>query len=348
VNPQCCPSRSTFLTGRYSHNTGVMDNQPRPHGGWSAFRDDEPDTIATWLDRAGYHSGYIGKYLNGYEGAAPRRVPPGWDKWRDPVSGMYRYDGTATYNVDGTLTARTGYQDAIRTRMATTFLRNRSQAPMFLTVSYLAPHGSPQPGRGFTHPVPRPRHAHAYDGMRRPHNPAVDNPTGDRPRVVRDGALTHREHLRIRRSTERRREALLAVDDGVRRIVATLRRTGELASTYIVFTSDNGYFAGEHRVASGKARHDRPSSTVPLVASGPDVAAGATRDQLTGLHDLAPTFLDWTGTSRPARSAPVDGVSLAPSAAGATSMERDVLIESREPELPWKSYRAIRTSDGWK
>jgi len=117
-----------------------MDNQPRPHGGWSAFRDDEPDTIATWLDRAGYHTGYIGKYLNGYEGAAPRRVPPGWDEWRVPVSGMYRYDGTATYNVDGTLKARTGYQDAIRTRMATTFLRNRSQAPMFLTVSYLAPH----------------------------------------------------------------------------------------------------------------------------------------------------------------------------------------------------------------
>ena len=140
MNPQCCPSRSTFLTGRYSHNTGVMDNQPRPHGGWSAFRDDEPDTIATWLDRAGYHTGYIGKYLNGYEGAAPRRVPPGWDEWRVPVSGMYRYDGTATYNVDGTLKARTGYQDAIRTRMATTFLRNRSQAPMFLTVSYLAPH----------------------------------------------------------------------------------------------------------------------------------------------------------------------------------------------------------------
>src|SRR5205814_1735018 len=66
VNPECCPSRSTILTGEYSHKTGVYSNKP-PDGGFQAFEPDEGSTLATWLHGAGYHTGLVGKYLNGYD-----------------------------------------------------------------------------------------------------------------------------------------------------------------------------------------------------------------------------------------------------------------------------------------
>src|SRR5438093_421639 len=76
VNPLCCPSRSSILTGRYSHSTGLYANRG-PHGGFAHF--DDRSTIATWLDDAGYTTGYFGKYLNGYQDTT--EVPPGWDRW---------------------------------------------------------------------------------------------------------------------------------------------------------------------------------------------------------------------------------------------------------------------------
>ena len=76
VNPLCCPSRASILTGAYSHTTGVYTNVP-PDGGVAAF--DDRSTLATWLDDAGYRTAFVGKYLNGY--AKPWYVPPGWDRW---------------------------------------------------------------------------------------------------------------------------------------------------------------------------------------------------------------------------------------------------------------------------
>jgi N-acetylglucosamine-6-sulfatase len=96
TTPTCCPSRATFLRGQYAHNHGTLtgpEGDP-PTGGWQQFRSDgrERSTIATWLDSAGYKTGYMGKYLNGYgDERTTTHVPPGWDRWwgwQGPYSGF--------------------------------------------------------------------------------------------------------------------------------------------------------------------------------------------------------------------------------------------------------------------
>jgi arylsulfatase A-like enzyme len=98
-NPLCCPSRSTFLTGQYSHTHGVESNGP-PNGGFGAF--DDSSTLATWLHGAGYHTTLIGKYLNGYgSGTSATYVPPGWE-----IGGPRRREPSCSTTTRSTRTAR--------------------------------------------------------------------------------------------------------------------------------------------------------------------------------------------------------------------------------------------------
>ena len=98
-NPVCCPSRSTFFSGRYSHNTGVFRNSP-PHGGFADFHD--ANTLPVWLQDSGYYTALIGKYMNGYGARGDTYIPPGWSEWygaTDPSTyRMYGY----TLNENGT------------------------------------------------------------------------------------------------------------------------------------------------------------------------------------------------------------------------------------------------------
>src|SRR5207248_2584398 len=76
--PLCCPSRATFLTGQYAHNHGVLSNDP-PYGGY--YKLDSSNTLAVWLQQAGYHTMLVGKYLNRYGDRNPLEIPPGWNEW---------------------------------------------------------------------------------------------------------------------------------------------------------------------------------------------------------------------------------------------------------------------------
>src|SRR5207253_10419342 len=78
----CCPSRASFLTGEYSHNNGVRGNAP-PEGGFEKL--DSTNTLAVWLQRAGYYTVHLGKYLNGYGRRNPLEIPPGWSEWHGAV-----------------------------------------------------------------------------------------------------------------------------------------------------------------------------------------------------------------------------------------------------------------------
>ena len=113
---------------------------------------------------------------------------------------------------------------------------------------------------------------------------------------------------------------MLAVDEMVGSLVDELEAAGELDNTYIFFTSDNGWFGGEHRIRSGKNRPYEEAAHVPLFVRGPGVAAGATTEKLTLNTDFAPTFAELAGVSFPA-----DGRSLTP------------LLHSEEPSSPWRS-----------
>lgn len=349
VNPVCCPSRVSMLTGQYAHSSGVESNFA-PDGGFSAFKDER--SLATWLDRSGYTTGYFGKYLNQYAKTARRYVPPGWDSWNAAVRGVYAYRKPTRYNIDGELFTRPPYQADTLTRMANNFIADNARRRMFLNIAYSTPHGASEGDSLGQPPVPAVRHEDAFDGMQGPvGDPAYDEPdVSDKPKVIRKRPLTREQKRRIRYFTEVRRESLLAVDEGVARIVRTLRNQRLLQDTTIMFVSDNGWFSGEHRYPAGKHLPYEPAAQVPLIVRGPDVPEGVTRPHVVGLHDLAPTVLRLTGTQGAQGGFRIDGTDLVPFARDRDGAEtgRDLLIESLKRDSRWRRYDAIRTTSGYK
>jgi arylsulfatase A-like enzyme len=318
--PVCCPSRATFLSGQYAHNHHVMGLYP-PTGGYGRF--DRWNSLPVWLRDAGYATAHIGKYLNGYGSQLPADVPPGWTEWRGAVDeSTYRMWGY-TLNENGELHTYGSpfeedpalYQTDVYRDMAVDFIERRapSRRPFFLSVAFLAPHHETDQVRARSgHLVrPAPRHAGSLDYDPLPASPAfAEANVADKPVFLRrHGPLTAASVGRIAEHHQDRQESLLAVDEAVAAIVATLRRAGELDNTYILFTSDNGYMQGEHDVPSGKMLPYDPSSQVPLLVRGPEIPGGRVSRTLVGNIDLAPTIVAVAG-ARPRKL--LDGRSLLP------------------------------------
>jgi N-acetylglucosamine-6-sulfatase len=315
---QCCPSRATLLTGRYAHNHHVLASAP-PLGG--VDRLDASETLAVWLRRAGYATALVGKYLNGYGRRNPFAVPPGWTEWHVLLGGStYRYYDYAI-NHDGRLRGYGGapedYQTDVITTLTEGVVRRRAaaRAPFFLWTAYVAPHtGQPRDildPPGVPSAVPAPRHRDAFAGRLPPFSPAFDEAdVSDKPLAIATRPpLGPEATAALWEAWRQRQEALQAVDEGVARIVRALRAAGELRDTLIVFTSDNGFMTGEHRLAAGKIVPYEPSIRVPLLMRGPGIPAGAVRTQPVWNGDLAPTILAAAGARSPWRP---DGRSLWP------------------------------------
>jgi N-acetylglucosamine-6-sulfatase len=346
--PLCCPSRATFLTGQYAHNHGVRSNA-LPTGGFLKL--DSTNTLPVWLQRAGYRTGHVGKYLNGYGSRNPRFVPPGWSEWYgspDPL-GTYSFYGY-TLNENGQLVKYGNnpgsYQTDVYAAKAMDFVRrNAPFGPFFLSVAFLAPHsGGPKesddPPNLLT-PVPAPRHRNRFAREPLPTPPSFNEAdVSDKPVGIRSsGSLGPARIAAITENYRQRLESLIAVDDAVGALVQTLRETGELDNTLIVFTSDNGFFHGEQRIPDGKLRVYEPSIKVPLIMRGPGVPRGAQVGNLVANIDTAPTILD--AANAPA-GRQMDGRSLFPLLADSRlEWGRDILLETaghgRNP------YAAIRT-----
>ncbi|HEU6445250.1 MAG TPA: sulfatase [Gaiellaceae bacterium] len=343
--PLCCPSRTTFITGQYGHNHTIMGNAA-PSGGYNKLAPTHANSLPAWLRQAGYHTVHVGKYLNGYGQARPTEVPAGWVEWygsTDPST--YRFYNY-TLNENGRLvtygTGAANYQTDVYSRKAVELIRRHAHStqPFFLSVAFLAPHsGGPRdaddPANQAT-PSPAPRHRNRFASEPLPVPPSFNEAdVSDKPASIR--GLTPIPQARINGITEnyrQRLESLLAVDEGIRDILAALDASGELSRTLIVFTSDNGFFHGEHRVRDGKVRVYEPSVRVPLILRGPGVPAAARRASLVANVDLAATILD-AANARPGRRP--DGHSLLPFA-------RDPLLRSgRDILLETTTYTAIRT-----
>jgi arylsulfatase A-like enzyme len=302
----CCPSRATLLTGRYAHNHGVLDIKP-PWGGFERL--DGAETLATWLQRSGYQTALVGKYLNRYGRRDPAEVPPGWTEWHglvDPTTySFYGYLFTENGVLHRYGATAADYQTDVITGKAEDVIARRAgaDAPLFLWVTYVAPHnGLPRdPGDppGMASPVPAPRHAGAFAGEPLPRTPAFDEAdVRDKPPSIRRRPrLPASEVTAIEHHHRQELEALLAVDEGVARIVGALERAGELEDTLLVFTSDNGYLHGEHRVPAGKVLAYEPSIRVPLLMRGPGVPRGLRPAQLAANVDLAPAILEAAGAA---------------------------------------------------
>jgi N-acetylglucosamine-6-sulfatase len=347
--PLCCPSRSTFLTGQYAHNHGVLGNAA-PEGGYSKF--DFANALGVWLQQAGYRTAHVGKQLNEYGAildpgqAAEEPVPPGYDDWfalRDPSTySMYNYtvQDNAARRAFGVLPE--DYQTDVLANRAIEDIRQWApeDEPFFVQLATSAVHWEFIDSENG--PRPAPRHEGAYaDHELHPRPNYAEEDISDKPSVVHhyDGIIDETKTETIAEYHRTRLEALQAVDEAVARIVEELERAGELDRTLIVFTSDNGYLHGEHGMPSEKVVPYEESIRVPLIVRGPGFPAGETRSQLVGNIDLAPTIAAATGAV-PGRV--FDGESLVPYAQDPRYRRaRSLALEADFPEVKGQHFAVV-------
>ncbi|MEA2346808.1 MAG: N-acetylglucosamine-6-sulfatase [Thermoleophilaceae bacterium] len=333
THPRCCPSRATALTGMYSHNHGLLSNK---HGyGRFAFQN---VALPVWLKNAGYHTAHIGKYMNGYFGrfADDLPVPPGWDEWYATVDNgtyhMFNYDmlvksPAPIRNLNGVELVPpvadphrvafgnldSDYQTDIESSIADDYITREATDPdpFYLAINPLAPH-TEHLGKSndrAVNPRPAPRDKGRFRGAPLPKGPSFDEKdVKDKPGdIQKKPRLSSADQKFIQNRYRSQIESLLAVDDLVQRLFTTLTDTGQLANTVIIYVSDNGFMAGEHRLASGKVALYDESVRGPLIMRGPGIPTNAIRTQLSGNIDIAPTIADIAGAT-PLTT--VDGISL--------------------------------------
>jgi arylsulfatase A-like enzyme len=303
VDSLCCPSRSAIFTGEYPHDDGVFTNSGKD-GGYATYNahGDQSKSFALALQKAGYRTAMMGKYLNGYQPSDP--VPPGWNEW--DVAGNGYPEFNYTLNQDGKQ-VHYGHQPDdylvdVLSGQAGSFIDSSASAhkPFMLEVATFAPHAP------YT---PAPRYAHAASTVAYPRTPAYDEVPASPPSwLAQRSPLTAKQQKSILKDYRKRVEADLAVDDLIGHLESELKAKGVAQNTYIVFSSDNGYHMGEYRLLPGKQTAFDTDIHVPLVVSGPGVPAGRTAPQLASNIDLAPTLETLAGV--PVAST-VDGHSLA-------------------------------------
>ena len=344
--PLCCPARASFLTGQYAHNHRVFSHED-PYG-YGAFDDSRTlaTSMRAAGYTTGFVGKYLNRYgpARSLVSGRPsfRYVPRGWSDWRasiDPGVPSVRgstYDYLDTpFNVNGRVdeSHRGKYSSFVIGNFSVEMARafsSRSQ-PFFMYVNYVAPHfgGPTEPddpprflrdARGVEQDVrtpARPRSVRGrFDrlitraaGLPRGGGPS-ERDISDKPRSFRvQPELSPRERAAVRTMTRQRAEAVYVMDQQIGRLVAELKRSGEWADTVFMFTSDNGYFLGEHRRRSGKVRAHEPSLRVPFVVTGPGMRQRADRfDPITTI-DVSATILDLGGAAPPRRA---DGTSRLP------------------------------------
>jgi arylsulfatase A-like enzyme len=378
--PLCCPARASFLTGEYAHNHKVFSHVAP--WGFRAFDDHATLATALHASgyRTAFIGKYLNGY--GAERSLVtgrpsfRYVPAGWTDWygavQRPGGSPYKSGGTYNYmhtifNINGHIddTHDGQYQTDVLGRFSRSLVTkySRSSQPFFMWFSAVAPHfGGPREkgdpnhvrGPGGHHvriPTPaRPKWVRGRFDRQIPRAsglPVGGGPSeadiSDKPRPMRFlKELTRGERLGVRDLTRQRAEALYVLDQQVSRLVKTLRATGELDNTVIAFTSDNGYFLGEHRRLQGKINPQEPSLRVPLVIAGPGIPHGQRFDPAT-TPGLSATVAELAGATG-AMPYDEDGISLVRSIDADQGWTVPVVTEGRENSKAFPDNPMLRAS----
>lgn len=322
----CSPSRASFLTGRYAHSHGIRDN--RTH-----FSDDIP-TFPRVLQEAGYDTAFVGKWhMDGQEG--PR---PGFNHW---VS----FRGQGPYfnpllNIDGEKQRVSGYTTDVLTNYAVDWLKQARSSPFCLYLSHKAVHGP------WTPPI---RHSKLFENVPVTRPKSMDDTLEGKPAWFEARLKTHHgtqdgpEFDEFIRNYNR---MIVGVDIGVGRVLSALEDLGVLDNTVVVFTSDNGYFHGEHRLLDKRAMYEE-SIRIPLLMCCPRmIRPGTLIDRMVLNIDVCPTFLDLAGAKIPDG---VQGESVRPVLRGRTSGWRSDWLYEYWYEKPYvtPTIRGVRT-ERWK
>ncbi len=304
--PLCSPNRASILTGQYPSRHGVTDNVARDKASHQL------DLFAPKLQEAGYETAHVGKWHMGND-PTPR---PGYDYWTC-LPGQGRTINPILYE-DGKLDTIQGYVTDVLTEKATRFIQKDRDKPFFLYIGHKAIHPDlKQLDNGAvdfkSNPqfIAAPRHQGQYakaDFVRRKN--ALDSYDHINPESVIGEALVAKQspevealfgnvlmdHFTADKTIRDRSEMLLAVDEGLGKIMETLEEKGILDKTFILFTSDNGYFYGEHGLSVERRLPYEESVRTPLLVRYPPlIAANTTIPEFILSIDYAPTALMLAG-----------------------------------------------------
>jgi N-acetylglucosamine-6-sulfatase len=348
TTPLCSPSRASFLTGQYAHTHGITDNVDRSPASHRLI------TFPLLLHQSNYETAFIGKWHMGNDDK-PR---PGFDRW---VS----FKGQGTYldaelNEDGKPVKPSGYITDILNGYAIDFIKRPHDKPFLLYVAHKAIHPEvTQNDDGSVdltqaeHFIPARRHEQAFAGKAIPRRQNYGRAPVDKPVLRRQiGTLPPLgpDTVTADKSILERQRTLLAIEDGVGQILKALQQTGQLDNTVIVFTSDNGYFYGEHGLSVERRLAYEESIRLPLLVRYPKlIKPGTVRDEFVLNIDLAPTLLSLANISAPKE---MQGRSLVSLLKGQrTAWRQSFLIEYYSdkvfPRILQMGYKAIR-NQRWK
>jgi arylsulfatase A-like enzyme len=321
-DPLCCPSRMTIMTGRYAHNTGVIDNLSSR----ISFHPDMQSAVQCYLKDAGYRTAFFGKYLNGWNFG---RRPPCTDQYA--ITPGERHYGLS-FRTNTGVVKPDGWDDTYVTGRSLDFLKTKAgDNPWFMTVSLMAPHSpyTPLPAASDA-PVPPPTIS-----------PSVgQSDLSGMYDVVRRHAKVRRYDTRVWDGEIR---MLRTVDSEVEQIREALDDRGDLDNTIVMYVSDNGLLLGEHRL-EGKRLPYPEATGVPFALSAPgDIPEGSVDRRLTSNVDIAATILAAADPEAALRY-PLDGYSLLDG-----SWKRKLEYEESynvRPDKHWEPpWRSIRDGD---
>jgi arylsulfatase A-like enzyme len=322
TNSICTPSRAVILTGLYSHKNGVPV--------FNRFDGSQP-TVAKALRAAGYHTGMIGKWHLGSD-------PTGFDRW-EILPGQGAYESPVLYTAGGEKTYTGRYATDVITDLGIEFLRERPKdRPFFLMLHHKAPHREWTPDErhrlafaGRTIPEPptlRDDYATRTDALRENRQRVADDltrrdlklepPSGldgkqreawlsTKPTEVTltvDGrATTLTGEALARWKYQRYMQDYLAcvqsIDDNVGRFLDFLKESGLERDTIVVYTSDQGFFLGDHGLYDKRFMYEE-SLRMPLLVRWPAAVRPGSEAVAMALNvDFAPTFLEAAGAAVP-------------------------------------------------
>ncbi len=348
TTPLCSPSRASFLTGQYAHTHGITDNVDRSAASYQLV------TFPLLLHKAGYQTAFIGKWHMGNDDK-PR---PGFDRW---VS----FKGQGTYidpeiNEDGKSIKPSGYITDILNGYAVEFIRRRHDQPFLVYLAHKAIHpearqnddGSVDLTKSELF-IPAKRHEHAFAGKPIRHRPNYGRAPTGKPALLRqigDLPALGSKTVTPDEAILGRQRSLLAIDEGIGEILKALKETGQLDNTVIVFTSDNGYFYGEHGLSVERRLAYEESIRLPLLVRYPKlIRPGTVRAEFALNIDVAPTLLSVADVSVPST---IQGRSLVPLLKGERPAWRNSFMveyysDKVFPRIVNMGYKAVR-NDRWK
>ncbi len=349
----CCPSRTSYLTGQYPHNHGVIRNNGG-HGGFQHF-DNDGSALPVWLKKAGYRTGLLGKYLNGY-GHTPKDmhgayIPPGWDTWW-ALFGAGQYDYTLS---NQGVSEHHGhdpadYQTDVLSAQAVNFLKSTDPRPFFLTLTPTAPHyeGSQDndddgglvraPDRYLDTPplatIP-PEALASYN----------EADMSDKPAWMR--TIAPKDPVGERAGYNSKVAAMRAVDDLLGAVVDQLKASGQYANTMIIVTSDNGFQYGTHRKDQKTDLYEE-SIRVPMVVHSPGQTLSRHVNSWVMNVDWAPTILEVAGATGNV-DLTMDGVSFVPWLGNGSGQNRKSILVEHPADNKYNAdhppYTMVRTHD---